>query len=375
MSTTTKLKYNNQDRPEFFKVLNKRVNQYFKDRNISKHANWNMRLKTLFMISLFIGPYILMITGVVTGTWPIMGMWLLMAAGTCGIGLSIMHDANHGAYSKNKKVNNLLGYLINAVGGYHANWKIQHNMLHHSFTNIHGHDEDIQAPLMRFSPDQKRKKLYRFQAFYASFFYGLMTLNWVFSRDFLLIVKYNKRDLLAKLGMTLNQAVAQVVIAKAIYLFAFIALPIILVDLPWWQSVLGFLGMQFITGLVLALIFQPAHVIEETEFFAETESGSMENSWAVHQMKTTANFANRSIFFSWFIGGLNYQIEHHLFPNICHVHYKKISKIVKHTAQEYGVPYYSHRTFVDALKSHFTLLHELGTGKYDRKLVAQGAAA
>ena len=127
--------------------------------------------------------------------------------------------------------------------------------------------------------------------------------------------------------------------------------------------------MHLICGLILALIFQPAHVIEETNFFRMAEDGSLENNWAIHQMRTTANFANKSTFFSWFVGGLNFQIEHHLFPNICHVHYKKISKIVQQTAEEFNVPYYQHETFLGAVRSHFSLLNALGTGAYDRQLV------
>ena len=131
--------------------------------------------------------------------------------------------------------------------------------------------------------------------------------------------------------------------------------------------------MQFISGMILALIFQPAHVVQETEFFV-AEDGSVENNWAIHQMKTTSNFANGSVIFSWLIGGLNYQIEHHLFPNICHVHYKDIAPIVKETAKEFGVPYYHNKTFYSALVSHFTLLNELGTGAYDKRLEEMNTA-
>src|SRR5690606_6814311 len=118
-----------------------------------------------------------------------------------------------------------------------------------------------------------------------------------------------------------------------------------------------------------ACIFQSAHVIEETDFYEADNEGGVENNWAIHQMRTTANFARKSTIFSWLIGGLNYQIEHHLFPNICHVHYQGISGIVKKTAHEFDVPYYQHKTFYGALKSHFTLLDQLGTGEYDRKLL------
>ena len=155
---------------------------------------------------------------------------------------------------------------------------------------------------------------------------------------------------------------------KTWYFALTLVLPIILIPLAWWQILIGYLIMHFICGLTLALIFQPAHVIEETDFYLPDETGSVENNWAIHQMHTTANFAYGSRLFSWFIGGLNYQIEHHLFPNICHVHYRKIAKIVKETANEFNVPYYQHRTFFGALRSHFSLLNALGTGKYDKKL-------
>jgi linoleoyl-CoA desaturase len=142
----------------------------------------------------------------------------------------------------------------------------------------------------------------------------------------------------------------------------------IVLNLSLWQILLGFLVMHFISGLILALIFQPAHVIESTDFYKIGDSGNIENNWAIHQMKTTSNFANGSRVFSWLIGGLNYQIEHHLFPHICHVHYPKISGIVKETAEKFNVPYLQHKSFAGALKSHFSLLHQLGTGKYDRRL-------
>ena len=188
-----------------------------------------------------------------------------------------------------------------------------------------------------------------------------MTLNWCTVKDFTQLHGYHKRDLLSNQGIDYKKAMIQLIFNKTWYMVMLIVLPILLVNAPWWLSVLGFMIMHFICGLVLALIFQPAHVIEETDFFLADEEGSVENNWAIHQMKTTANFANGSRLFSWFIGGLNYQIEHHLFPNICHVHYKKISKIVRETAQEFSIPYHHHRTFAGAVASHFSLIHQLGT--------------
>jgi len=195
-----------------------------------------------------------------------------------------------------------------------------------------------------------------------------MTLYWFISKDFERLVSYNKKNLLQRKGLTFKKAVAEAIINKLWYIALTLVLPMIVVGIPWWQTLLGFLMMHYICGLTLALIFQPAHVLEETDFFKVDKNSSIDNNWAVHQLKTTANFADKSIFFSWFIGGLNYQIEHHLFPNICHIHYKEISKITKRIANKYKIPYHQHKTFFGALKSHFTLLHHLGTGKYDKNL-------
>lgn len=365
---TNVVNFNRHDQPEFYKELRQRVNNYFKENNISRYANTNMKIKTVFMLCLYFVPLGLMITGAVNSLGWVLMLWILMGMGMSGIGLSVMHDANHGSYSRNKTVNRALGFLANFLGAYHINWKIQHNVLHHSFTNVEGFDEDIETPIMRFSPNQKRRSFYKFQIFYAPILYGLMTINWFLTKDFLQLSRFNKKNLLASQGLNMKKALWQVVFNKVWYLGLTLVLPMIMVDLPWWQILLGFLLMHYICGLTLALIFQPAHVLEETSFYKTDENGSVENNWAIHQMRTTANFANKSVLFSWFIGGLNYQVEHHLFPNICHVHYRKISNIVKETAKDFNVPYYEHKTFAGALKSHFSLLHQLGTGKYDRKL-------
>jgi linoleoyl-CoA desaturase len=329
-----------------------------------------MKLKTAFMLLLYFVPWALMVIGVVSSSWLVLLMWILMSFGMSGIGLSIMHDANHGSYSKNPKVNFALGYLIAFIGGYHITWKIQHNVLHHSFTNIDGYDEDINKPgILRFSPTQKRKGIFKFQAFYAPFLYGLMTIYWLVGKDFDQLIRYNKKKLLEGQGVTLKKAIMPLVLNKIGYFTLFIAMPLIaLNNLPWWQILGGFFLMHFIAGLILAFIFQLAHVIEETNFYETDETGSVENNWAIHQLKTTANYANKNHLFSWLVGGLNYQIEHHLFSNICHVHYRKISRIVKETAKEYNLPYLHHKTISGALKSHFSLLNQLGTGKYDLEL-------
>jgi len=356
----TAVKFNKQDQPEFYKVLQKRVNQYFKENNLPKTANFNMKFKTVFMLSLYFLPFILMLTGVIATTYSMLIAWSIMGLGMSGIGLAIMHDANHGSYSKHKTVNRLLGITMNFIGGYHVTWKIQHNVLHHSFTNVHEFDEDLDQKMFCMSPCQDRKKFHRFQAFYATFLYSFLTVFRYLIKDFQQVKRYHKMDLLTGQGLTYSQAILQVVFYKASYLVVMLGLPLLLIDLPWPQILLGFAFMHIICSLISAFVFQLAHVLEETHFYDTDENGSVENNWAIHQLKTTANFSKGSSLFSWFIGGLNFQVEHHLFPNICHVHYRNLAPIVQTTAAEFGVPYHQHDTFWSAMKSHFALLHQLG---------------
>lgn len=357
------VRFNNTSNVEFIKAIRANVNDYFTSNNISKFGNVNMVLKTIFMLFLYFTPLAFLISGVIETIWLNYFLWFVMSLGMSGIGLSVMHDANHGSYSKNKKVNRFIGFVINFLGGYHINWKIQHNVLHHSFTNIEGFDEDIDVPVMRFSPTQPHKKAFRFQAFYAPFFYGLLTVFWVLGKDVVQLITYNKRKLLKSQDKSFVAALTEIIVYKLLYVVLTLVLPLMATSVPVLHVVLGYLMMHFLCGLILALIFQSAHVLEETDFFEPDEKGSVENNWAIHQLRTTANFANGGRIFSWLIGGLNYQIEHHLFPHICHVHYAAISGIVEETARQYNVPYHKHKTFYGALKSHFSLLNRLGTNK------------
>lgn len=348
---------------EFYKELRKRVNGYFKEKNISRYANVNMVLKTVFMVALYLVPFILILT-VVTNPWVSILMWVIVGFGMAGVGLSVMHDANHGAYSKRPWVNRIFGFFINFVGGSDINWKIQHNVLHHTYTNVHGMDEDINAgAILRFTPHQKRRTLHRFQHLYAWFFYGMMTIAWFMTKDYKQIVRYKKMGLISTQNTSFKRALTVIIISKIIYGSIFFVLPFFVAPVAWYVVLIGIIAMQFTTGLTLAAIFQPAHVVPTSDFPKPDESGNIEADWAVNQLYNTSNFAPGARLFSWYVGGLNYQVEHHLFPNICHVHYRKISKIVKETAIEYNLPYYSYKTFYTALKEHTKMLKNLG--RYD----------
>lgn len=347
---------------DFNSTLKKRVRAYFKDNNISKHANTNMKIKTIFMVLLYFSPYFLFVTGVVTNIWLVGLCWVIMGFGTAGIGLSVMHDANHGAYSKNSNVNYFIGRIVNLVGGYAPTWKIQHNILHHSYTNVHGYDEDVSPALalLRFSPRDKHIPIHRFQFIYAWFFYSLMTVMWITTKDFQQLFRYKKMGLTKTENIKFGKLFTELLLTKIFYYLYVVVVPLVFTDILWWQLIIYVLMMHMIAGFTLAIVFQPAHVVPDTEFPEPDKDLTIENNWAIHQLETTANFAPKSRVLYWLVGGLNYQVEHHLFPNICHVHYKKLSKIVKATAEEFGVPYYSEPTFFSAIRSHTKMLRKLG---------------
>jgi len=361
-STFNPVRFSPKDQNDFGKTVKKRVSAYFKTNNISKHGDYRMWIKIVVMTLIYLIPFSLILLNVVSDYLLLFyACWLVMGIGIAGIGLGVMHDANHGALSKNKSINHLVGLILDFVGGSAFTWKVQHNVLHHTYTNVDGYDEDIEpGGLLRFSPHQPRKKFFKYQIFYAWFLYGLMTFVWVLHKDFVQLFRYEKKGLLKAQGTTLGKRMVKLIIQKVFYHSYIIVLPMFIVEVDWWNLLIGFFCMHFIAGFILAIVFQPAHVLPETEFPKPDINNMVDLDWDVVQMLTTANFAPSNKILSWYVGGLNYQIEHHLFPNMCHIHHPEVSKIVKATAAEFGIPYYSEKTFMGAIVNHARLLNALG---------------
>lgn len=350
----------------FFTTVTARVNDYFERNNISSFANAQMWVKTGVMLLIYFLPYFLMVVGVAADKpWLFFGLWFLMGWGMVGIGTSVMHDANHGTYSRNKKVNSFIGSILNVIGGYTVTWKIQHNVLHHTYTNIAGLDEDIDSTrLLRFTPRLPNRWYHRYQYIYAWFFYSIMTLYWMTVKDYRQVVRYKQHDLLTRQHVSVGQAIFRITLFKAFYYLYIMVLPVLFSGMPWYYVLFGFLLMHFTAGLFLSCIFQPSHIMVTSAFAAPVNregADRMADSWAVHEVANTTNFAPDSKIFSWFVGGLNYQIEHHLFTNICHVHYPRIAPIVKSTAGEFNLPYHEQPSFFRALIEHAKMLRKLGT--------------
>lgn len=344
----------------FSRELRKRVNQYFRQADISQKGNRAMYWKTAAMLSFYFVPYLLMLT-ISPGAWGVLGLYFVMGLGMSGVGMSVMHDAVHGAYASKSWVNRWLGSTIYLISGNATTWRFQHNVLHHTFTNIEGLDEDLETGgLIRLHPKQEWKNFHRHQGWYAPILYGLLTLNWVVMKDFKQLLRYQRMGLARFSQKQLRNEWIKLIGTKVLYFTLFIALPLILVPAPWYSILLGFGIMHFSAGFILSFIFQLAHAVDEVNTFTTPDSGKMEDAWMEHQMHTTANFARKSSFLTWYLGGLNYQVEHHLFPNICHVHYPALSKIVSQTAREFGLPYHDHQSFGDAVQSHLRTLKAYG---------------
>lgn len=360
-----KVKFINTSKSTFYATVRKRVDLHFQENSISEHANSLMWFKTIFFLGGLLSIYLLLLLGNFNSYINI-GLAILLGMFGAFVGFNICHDAIHKAFSKHAKVNHILSFIFNLIGASPYVWNICHNIVHHTYTNIAGHDEDIDvAPgLIRFSESESVNKIQRYQHFYAFALYSFAMLSWVFRKDF---KKFFQKKIGEHAVIHPRAEYFKLFIYKGIYYFLFIGLPLLLMPITLWQFLIGFLTMQFAQGLVLGLVFQLAHVVEGTSFPFPDQQGNIEEAWAEHQMRTTANFSGDSKLAAFFCGGLNRQIEHHLFPKICHIHYPEIGKIVRKTALEFNLPYIESVTFSAALVSHYKTLRRLGKEAYEEK--------
>lgn len=352
------VKFDNRTSKAFTRDLRERVDAYFEEHNLSKKANARMVVKTVTLLATVFVPYFLILLGGF-GVWTMLGLAIVMGVGIAGCGFSISHDALHGAYSSNKTVNTWLGLTFDLMGANGYLWKITHNVIHHTYTNIQGIDEDLEvSPLLRLSPESEHYWFHRFQHWYGFVVYSFSTLFWVFVKDYKYLlqkdlgpyedISHPPKELATLFGM------------KLVYYGYMIVLPLLLLDVTWWQFAIGFLAMHLTAGLILGVVFQLAHVVEGPEHHTAHGHDMMEDAWLVHEMKTTANFARSNPVLCWYVGGLNFQIEHHLFPKICSIHYPAISGIVEDVAEEHDIPYHHHPTLLGAIRSHWRMLKQLG---------------
>jgi len=353
----SKVTFNNKNNA-FYTTLKASVDQYFQSNKIKRTGNWKLYAKSGILIPSAILIYISLL---VFPLYPLAGIFLsgLLGLILASIGFNVMHDACHGSFSSKGWVNDLMGLSLNALGGNAFIWKFKHNIIHHTYTNVDGIDDDIaKSPLMRQCETQKWVPAHRFQQYYVVLVYAISSIAWVVMMDF---NKYFKKRIQATPLQHMDGREHFLFwFSKFLYLAFYIVIPIMAVG--WKSWAVGFGCMHLVMGLTLAMVFQLAHVVEHAEFqyIGENDSKKIEEEWAIYQVKTTANFAPKNKLVSWYVGGLNFQIEHHLFPRVSHIHYPEISKIVKQTCAQFNLHYNEFPTMSRAIVSHFRMMRELG---------------
>ncbi|MEO1416195.1 MAG: acyl-CoA desaturase [Bacteroidota bacterium] len=352
-----KLRFTQKKSSDFYQTVKSRVFDHLHAHGSRGKGDWRMLGKGLFFVGLYVGAYVAILLG--DFSRGMMLFWgILMALSAVCIVFNIVHDASHHAIFSNRKYNKWLVLLGDLVGINTYIWDIRHNVQHHTFTNILGGDIIIeQVPLIRLSPHQPKYRFHRYQSLYAVLMYSLYTLYWIFVIDFRLFFKKN----ICNLHNIQHPRTEWMKLwfFKTFFLTYILFIPMMVLDLPWYEVLLGFMLMHLSAGLLLSFVAVLGHFVEGPSFPAPDSSGAIDKTWGDHELEATIDFANRSRFMHWLTGGLNTHIAHHLFPQVCHVHYYEMTPIIQQTAREFGMPYRAER-FGAALSSHFRYLRKMG---------------
>ena len=341
----------------FLPVLKQRVDDMFSSTSRRQRDCAAMYVKTATILIWFAGSYVLLVLFAATW-WQALLAAVSLGLAMASIGFNIQHDGSHSAYSSRPWINSLMAMALDMLGGSSFFWKKTHNQIHHSFTNITGHDGDIDMGVLgRLSPHQESRRFHRLQHLYLWILYGFLPFKWQFIDDI-------RGAVTGRIGInqfSRPRGLQLMVFIGGKLLFLSLAFAIPMLVHPWHSVLLFFFVASFVQGLTLSVVFQLAHCVEEAEFpMPEVESGAMEQAWAVHQVETTVDFARHNRLITWFTGGLNHQIEHHLFPQICHVNYPAISELMETTCGEFGVRYAAHDSLFSAIRAHYRWLRRMG---------------
>jgi linoleoyl-CoA desaturase len=341
----------------FYTELKARAREHVSDPGHARTAHRRLYLKSAVMVAWAAASWTLLMF-VASGWWQAALLTLSLGLALAGIGFNVTHDANHGSYSNRRWLNRTMRWSLDLIGASSYVWRVKHNVVHHTYTNIAGADGDIeQLPFLRLAPDQKRRWFHRYQHFYAWPLYGFFAIKWQLLGDVtqLIVGHVEGTDLPWPRGREL----AGFWLGKVAFLTWAIGLP--LVFHPAWQVALAFIGTSFVLAFTLAVTFQLAHAVDAAEFSSVDEmAGADRKEWARHQVETTVDFAPGNPVLAWYMGGLNFQIEHHLFPRVCHTNYPALAPLVREVCARYGVRYRVHRTLSQALASHVRWLRSMG---------------
>lgn len=355
---TPKLKFNGSDR--FIRELRRRVDAYFERTGRRRRDCPQMYFKTASILAWFAGAYVLLLF-VVTSWWLVAPLAVVLGLAIAAIGFNIQHDGGHKAYSNRRWINKVMAMTLDLMGGSSYLWDWKHNSIHHTYPNVNGEDDDINLGFLgRLSPQQRRYPFHRLQGVYLWVLYGFLAIKWHFVDDFYQIAvgRIGAHKIPRPKGSDLLVFIA----GKVVFFSLAFGIPLLLH--PWW-AVLGVYALAaFVSGVVLSVVFQLAHCVSEADFPVPVPAANggqrIQTEWAVHQVQTTVDFARGNCVLCWFLGGLNFQVEHHLFHKICHVHYPALAKVVEEACHEFGVRYTAQKSLFAAVASHFRWLVLMG---------------
>jgi linoleoyl-CoA desaturase len=353
--STPKIKFVGPD--AFQKTLKARVERYFRLTGRSERDCWQMYLKTAIIFAWLAASYCFLVC-FTTPWWIALPLAISLGLAMAGVGFNIQHDGGHRAYSKHNWINKLMAMALDLLGGSSYVWDHKHNTVHHTYANITGHDDDIDVGFLgRLSPHQPRRPFHRLQHIYLWLLYGFLPIKWQFVDDFWNIARgrIGSHRFARPKGKDLIVFIA----GKVLFFSLAFAIPLLLHR--FWSVALIYAISMWTQGVFLAVVFQLAHVVEDAEFpMPDVQTGHIPTNWAAHQVATTVDFSRNNQVLSWFLGGLNFQVEHHLFPRICHIHYRRLSRLVERTCRKFGVRYNAQVSFWGGVASHFRWLRRMG---------------
>lgn len=345
-----------KDEAGFLSELRRRTDNYFAKTGKSERDCWQMYLKTAVILAWLATSYALLVFAAPT-VWLAAPLSISLALAISAVGFSVQHDGSHHAYSRYDWVNRLAALSLDLIGASSYLWRWKHVVFHHTYPNVAGQDADINVGVVaRLAPQQRRRWAHRWQHVYLWILYALTASVWHLFGDFKDVIAGSIRD--HKIPRPKGWELVTFIVGKFVSISLLLGIPMLVHS--WWVVLIFYVVVTAVLGVVLTVVFQLAHCVEEAEFPQPTADGRMEDAWAIHQVQTTVDFSRKNRVLCWLLGGLNFQVVHHLFPTVCHVHYPALSRIVEETCREFGVRYSAHRSFLAGVASHFRWLRRLG---------------
>lgn len=346
------------NKAEVYKDIKERINNYFEAAGKSRKADHVLYIKMLFFSLLPITGYIILLTVGVKSLPAVYAGYLIFTIGLTLFVITVAHDASHHALLNSRSGNNILSYSWNFLGISKCLWEIKHHYSHHTYTNIPHKDVDIsESPLIRFSPFYPYRAYYKYQYLYAPFLYFLFGIFITYVKDFIMFFNKNfkshGRDKLPR------HFFVQLLFTKLLFLLISFIIPLMVLPFPFWKILAIYLFSLALSGSLILLVLIVPHINEDAALYEPDYSIKKQNDWALLQIRTTVDSSVNSRLINWLTGGLNTHLAHHLFPNICHVHYMQITKIIKQVLSERGIRY-KEKNFFLSLSDHFRFLKLMG---------------